>query len=382
MQYNSAAQGGVGVQIQMQQQHPGGQAMVAGAPAGGRRRVYIELPEDVVCHSARSLFRLLQNLHKRRRAWKQQQRAKMKEKLEEEEGNGSGKLQVAHQQVVEEDEPIPVSALEPEYEKFYKVRPQFHTFPGTKSVLHFCMRFPALFKICTDGLEPCVRAGVDVLSSVVKDEGGKGIALNLIAEDKVGNMEDKYPEFEFVEEFTQSLGGASKHPPSFRTIRESVRAAATDLYQQTTAYSSAAAGGSAAGPGGGVERRESAPFTCFCETLREALLLWVDQEVPPTWVMLPQPHRPGCSTGGRGDQLRPDTRLGAGPPAHMEHLLEVPITPWRAAGRIIRECKERKLDRLPTPQLQEQQLITHTNQELLSTKQGRLRHHRAEARER
>lgn len=107
----------------------------------------------------------------------------------------------------------------------------------------------------------------------------------------------------------------------------------------------------------------------------------MDQEAPPTWVIqLPQPQRPGCSTGGRGDQLRPDTRLEAGPPAHTEHPLEVPITPWRAAGRIIRECKERKLDRLPTPQLQEQELITNTKEELLSTKQGRLRHHRAEVR--
>jgi len=58
-----------------------------------------------------------------------------------------------------------------------------------------------------------------------------GLALNLIAEEKhqeksYNSMDDRFAEFDHVEEFIHSLGGLSRQPPNFRTIRESTRMAA------------------------------------------------------------------------------------------------------------------------------------------------------------
>lgn len=52
-----------------------------------------------------------------------------------------------------------------------------------------------------------------------------GLALNLIGEERSGGVDEKFPEHAYVEEFIHSLGGTTKHPPNFRTIRESVRMA-------------------------------------------------------------------------------------------------------------------------------------------------------------
>ncbi|CAD7939569.1 unnamed protein product [Amoebophrya sp. A120] len=279
----------------------GGAAAPVLSQSAAKRRVYLELPEEIVCHSARSLHRLLCYLHRRRRNMRRRGSTVRQRNRDKKSGGavpdrlmlkpaGSKEAKPTPSSVqpsssdgedgpenFENDAPIPVSELEPEYEKFFKVRPQFHTFPHTKSILHFCMRFPKLFRICTDGLEPCVRAGVDTLStqridpatgekkmvfqlpteaegksevpkSVRRFELGAaekfaGLALNLIAEDKGGSLEDRYPEFEFVEELVNSLGGATRSVPQFRTIRESVRAATVDVFARS-------GGGPGPGPGG------------------------------------------------------------------------------------------------------------------------------------
>ncbi|CAD7942105.1 unnamed protein product [Amoebophrya sp. A25] len=59
---------------------------------------------------------------------------------------------------------ISIAELESEYEKFYKIRPMFHTLPNCKSLLNFVLRFPKMFILCNDVLEPSVRAGVDDLT--------------------------------------------------------------------------------------------------------------------------------------------------------------------------------------------------------------------------
>lgn len=239
-----------------------------------RRRVYPDVEEHVLLHSATCLHRLLRVLAKRRR-------------IRDHGSEDNSRLQGA----------IPVPSVEPEFEKFYKVPMNFSAFlgksvgggrnaaRGSEGVLGFCLSFPNLFQVTTDGLEPCVKAklpskklsspsnvpqaqpspkpqltgeddeldeeltdialnGADLpketgIRTLASDDGNPksvatvnrltipkhvrrfevgaaekftALALNLISEEKPIHLsiDEKYAEFEYVEEFVQSLGGMSK----------------------------------------------------------------------------------------------------------------------------------------------------------------------------
>merc|ERR1712194_862081 len=74
--------------------------------------------------------------------------------------------------------PVGVSRLEPEFEKRFKVPLQFSALfgpaKGAEGALTFVLTFPSLFKVTTNGLEPCVRCLSKEEAACATEKNGDG----------------------------------------------------------------------------------------------------------------------------------------------------------------------------------------------------------------